>query len=192
MHPDVERVLAELDGHRTRFEALCRSLSAEELDRNVPNSTWLVRDFIAHLATIDGPVGEMFASIHSGGDPGIRTADGARWDVDRWNEAQVQERRSRALEEILAEAAKTRSVLRRHLQSLTDEDLARTIKFVGDARRPAGEFSLGAYIRGWCKHDAMHAVDMTRALPERITPELTAWFDDPVIAGYQKAMNPAP
>lgn len=192
MHPDVERVLAELDGHRTRFEALCRSLSAREMNRPVPNSTWLVRDFIAHLATIDVPVGEMFASVHSGGDPGIRTSDGARWDVDRWNEVQVQERRPRSLEEILAEAAETRSVLRKHLQSLTKEDLARTIKFAGDARRPASEFPLGAYIRGWCKHDPMHAVDMVRALPGRITPELEAWFDDPVIAGYQKAMNPAP
>ena len=89
MHPDVELVVKELDDHRVRFEAFCRSLSPEELDRAVPNSSWLVRDFVAHLATIDGPVGEMFASVHRGADPGIRTSDGARWDVDRWNEVQV-------------------------------------------------------------------------------------------------------
>jgi hypothetical protein len=191
MHPDVEAVVTELDAHRAQFEAFCRSLSAGELDRSVPNSTWLTRDFIAHLATIDGPVGEMFASVHAGADPGIRTRDGARWDVDQWNEVQVQERRTRTLEEVLTEAAETRAVLRGHLQALTEADLARAIKFAGDARRPAGEFPLGAYFRGWCKHDPMHAVDMARAFPGRITPELQQWFDDPVIAGYQKAMNPA-
>lgn len=191
MIPEVQAVVTELDGHRARFEQFCRSLTAEELDRPVPNSTWLARDFIAHLATIDGPVGEMFASVHAGADPGIRTRDGGRWNVDEWNEAQVRERRARSLEEVLAEAAETRAVLRGHLAALTEADIAQTIKFAGDARRPAGQFPLGAYLRGWCKHDPMHAVDMARAFPERVTPELQRWFDDPVIAGYQKAMNPA-
>jgi hypothetical protein len=31
---------------------------------------------------------------------------------------------------------------------------------------------------------------MMRALPERRSPELDAWFDDPIIRGYQAAMNP--
>ncbi len=39
MHPDVDAVITELDAHRARFEELCRSLSAEELDRDVPGST---------------------------------------------------------------------------------------------------------------------------------------------------------
>jgi hypothetical protein len=37
----------------------------------------------------------------------------------------------------------------------------------------------------------MHALDMSRALPESMTPEVEAWFADPVVQGYQRAMNPA-
>ena len=189
MHPDVAAVVEELDAHRTRYDAFCRSLSEEQLNRPVPQSTWIVRDFISHLATIDEPVGEMFRSMREGRDPGIRTADGVKWDVDRWNEDQVIPRRVQSVEEVLEEAATTRAELRKHLVAFTEDDLAKTLKFGGDDKRPPSAVELRAYIRGWCKHDPMHAVDMVRALPEVVTPELEAWFDDPVIRGYQSAMN---
>ena len=162
----VLEVVAELDGHRERFEAFCRSLSNEELERPVPQSTWVVRDFIAHLATIDGPVGQMFDSMHRGEDAGIRDGDGGKFDIDNWNDRQVEKRRLLPLEDVLA----------------------RTMKFAGDSKRAASEIPFGAYLRGWCKHDPMHAMDMSRALPER-QASLAPWFDDPVIQGYQKAMN---
>lgn len=181
-------VLRELDGHRERFEAFCRSLTGEELDRPVPQSTWMVRDFIAHLATIDGPVGQMFDSMHRGEDAGVRDGDGGKFNVDGWNDRQVEKRRMWPLEDVLAEAASERAGLREKLLVLTDEDLARTLKFAGDSKRPAAEIPFGAYLKGWCKHDAMHAMDMSRALPEH-QATLAPWFDDPVIQGYQKAMN---
>jgi hypothetical protein len=190
MHPDVAQVVEELDAHRVRFEQFCRSLTAEELDRPVPRSTWLVRDFIAHLATIDGPVGEMYRTVRAGEDPGIRDADGGRWQVDDWNEGQVTSRRSASVDELLAEAAKTRAVLRGHLMALEEDDISKSIKFAGDGKRPAGEVELRQYLRGWCKHDPMHALDMCRAMPERVTGEVAAWFDDPIIRRYQRAMNP--
>jgi hypothetical protein len=189
MENDVEAVLAELDGHRMQFIVLCRSLSDEQLARPVPNSTWLVRDFIAHLGTIDGPVAEMFRSVHEGADPGARGGDGERFDVDRWNDARVRERRELSVDEMLFEAAKQRTALRATLVALTAEDLAKTIKFTGDARRPPAEMPLGAYLKGWCKHDVMHAVDMSRALPEAMGPRLERWFNDPMVAQYQQAMN---
>lgn len=189
MHPDVEAVITELDAHRARFKQFCRSLSDEELERDVPKSTWKVRDFIAHLGTIDGPVGQMFRSVHAGEDPGIRSTDGARFDVDDWNEGRIQERRNLNVEELLAEAAIARARLRNDLAALDAEDLAKNLKFQGDARRPPAEYPLGLYIRGWCKHDPMHAMDMARALPEKRTPELESWFDDPVVKGYQAQMN---
>lgn len=191
MNPDVEAVLAELDGHRMQFTVLCRSLSEEELGRPVPGSTWLVRDFIAHLATIDGPVDEMFRTVHKGGDAGIRAGDGERFDVDRWNEARVQERRQLSVDEMLMEAATVRTQLRGTLASLTEEDITKTIKFQGDARRPPADIELRTYLRGWCKHDVMHAADMMRALPDRMTPRRDHWFDDPVVKAYLNAMNGA-
>ncbi len=184
----VQEVLAELDSHRERFESFCRSLTAEELDRPVPNSTWIVRDFIAHLATIDGPVSQMFRAMHSGDDPGIRNSDGGKFDVDNWNDRQVERRRQNDVETVLAEAAQSREALRKDMLELTDEDLARMLKFGGDSKRAPTEIPFGVYLRGWCKHDPMHAMDMSRALPDR-QAELAPWFDDPVIQGYQRQMN---
>lgn len=184
----VQEVIDELDGHRARFEEFCRSLTREELDRAVPQSTWLVRDFIAHLATIDGPVSEMFRSMHAGQDAGIRNTDGGKFDVDDWNDKQVERRRALSVEEVLAEAAVSRAALKADMVVLTDEDLARTLKFGGDSKRPAAEIPFGGYLRGWCKHDPMHAMDMSRALPDR-QAALASWFDDPIIQGYQRSMN---
>lgn len=186
--PAVQQVIDELDAHRAKFEDFCRSLSAEELARPVPGSNWFVRDFIAHLSTIDVPVGNMFRAMHAAEDAGLRNADGGKFEVDGWNDHQVESRRALPVEEVLSEAAKTRAELKEHMFVLTEQDLARTMKFGGDSKRPPSEFPFGAYLRGWCKHDAMHALDMSRALPDR-QAALAPWFDHPVIQGYQKAMN---
>ena len=118
----------------------------------------------------------------------LRNADGGKFDVDNWNDLQVQERRALDVEGVLAEAAKSRADLKVLMLALTDEDLARTLRFGGDSKRAASEIPFGAYLRGWCKHDPMHAMDMSRALPER-QASLAQWFDDPVIQGYQRQMN---
>ncbi len=191
MDTDVAAVVAELDDHRTKFEAFCRSLSAEELVRPVPNSTWIVRDFVAHLATIDTPVGRMFKAMHEDGDPSFSTGNDDPGGIDTWNDRQVESRRSWTLDQVFAEAAAERALLHGYLDALTTEDIAKTLKFGGDSKRPPTQIPLLTYLRGWCKHDPMHVVDMLRALPERQTAEVRAWIDDPIIAGYQKSMNPA-
>lgn len=189
MTPELRAVVEELDEHRRRFEQFCRSLSDEQLDRPVPPSTWLVRDFIAHLATIDGPVTEMLRTIREGRERGVRDGDGNRFDVDGGNDRQVERRRSRSVEELLAEAAERRAVLKEQLTALTAENLASTMKFGGDSKRPPADIQLLRYLRGWCKHDPIHVADMLRALPEARIPEVEQWLDDPVIAGYQAMMN---
>lgn len=187
---DLDAIVAELRAHRRRFDTFCRSLTEEELERPVPRSTWLVRDFIAHLATIDGPVAEMFRAVRSGDDAGLRTPDGSRFDVDDWNEKQVQQRRGKTVEELLSEARTQRESLERELLALTGSDLSKTIRFAGDAKRPPATIPLMVYLRGWCKHDPIHAGDMLRALPER-ADSLREWLEDPAVARYQQAMNPA-
>jgi len=73
---------------------------------------------------------------------------------------------------------------------LDAETLARSLDFGGDGKRPPAKVRLLDYLRGWCKHDPMHAVDMMRAMPGRMTPILEQWFADPIVARYQSAMNP--
>jgi len=192
MTPEVESVVRDLDAHRAKFEAFCRSLSEEELNRDVPNSTWLVRDFIAHLATIDGPVRVMFESMtgeRPSGTSTPETSGGERWDVDRWNDSRVAARRTKSVDEIFEEAAQERARMHEALAALSEDDLNKTMHFGGDNKRSASDIRLGDYIRGWAKHDVIHVADMLRALPERDTPEVHAWLDDPAVAGYQQMMN---
>jgi hypothetical protein len=193
MDSRVHAVIEELDRHRERFEAFCRSLSGEQLQRPVPGSGWLVRDFIAHLATIDAPVTEMFRGYQQTNDAVPASSPSVEqrpaWDVDRWNQRRVEERRERTVDDLLAEAAETRATCRQALAAFTVEQVEQTMHFGGDSKRPASQVRLLDYLRGWCKHDPMHAVDMVRALPEHDTPGIRAWFDDPVIQGYQQAMN---
>ncbi len=193
MHPDVEAILGEIDTHRLHFTVLCRGLTTEDLSRPVPNSSWQVRDFIAHLATIDGPVEQMFQAMHAGTPGEGRTgSDGEKWDVDRYNNRQVEVRRDRTVNELLVEAAAARTKLRSTLVKLTSEDLEKTLHFSGDGKRPATSIRLGDYLKGWAKHDPIHAADMMRAMPEKMTPRLEHWLDDPAIHAYQKAMNANP
>ncbi len=189
LHPDVAAVLRELDMHRTRYVDLCRSLSEDELNTPVPNSTWIVRDFVAHLATIDVPVMRWFVSIRDG-KGGAATGDGGGpFEVDHWNDSRVAERRPRPLEDVLREAEENRAEMRGVLASFTAEHLDGPLDFAGDSKRGPSKITLRQYLQGWCKHDVMHAVDMMRALPERVDASLQEWFDDPVVQGYQKAMN---
>lgn len=192
MTPEIEAIGRDLDAHRAKFEAFCRSLSEEELDRPVPDSTWLVRDFIAHLATIDGPVRVMFESMtgdRAAASTAPETSSGERWDVDRWNDARVAARRTKTVDEIFEEAGHERARMHEALGALSEADLDKTMHFGGDSKRPASEIRLGDYIGGWAKHDLIHVADMLRALPGRDTPDVRAWLDDPAVAGYQRMMN---
>jgi hypothetical protein len=131
----------------------------------------------------------MFRTVREGGDPGIRNPDGGRFDVDHWNDRQVERRRELSLEQLLDEAAASRAELHTHLRALTEQDLQSTMKFGGDSKRPPADVQLLRYLQGWCKHDPIHVLDMLRALPEAWTPEVEAWVADPVVQGYQAMMN---
>ncbi|HLZ70256.1 MAG TPA: maleylpyruvate isomerase N-terminal domain-containing protein [Dehalococcoidia bacterium] len=196
MIPDVAATAACIAAERARFVRFCRGLTEAELQRPVPGSHWIVKDFISHLATIDAPVAAWFRDIADGtpAGPGGRTEQASTWDVDRFNDAQVAERRSRSLDAIFAEAADERAALVSVLDRLTGEQLARTIHFGGDSKRPPAEIPLGRYLQGWSRHDAIHVADMLKALPERrADPAVAAWLTEPEVAAivgmYQRAMD---
>ena len=56
-------IIDELARHRVQFECLCRSLDAPELATVIPGSHWTVKDYIAHLATIDGLIANNFGAM---------------------------------------------------------------------------------------------------------------------------------
>jgi len=94
MVPRVQAIVDSFVDERARLERFARSLSAEDLTRAVPGSTWMVKDFIAHTATLDAAYVGWFIALAGDADPGNHRGTPG-FDVDRFNESAVAERRGR-------------------------------------------------------------------------------------------------
>ncbi len=190
----VQRVIQSIREHREKFERFCRSLSEEELGQLVPGSSWIVKDFVSHLATLDTEMARSFEAAAAGRpEEASRHADGSPFDLDAFNDARVVERRQWPLDRILEEASRNREALIETLERLTDEEIGQVLHFRGDAKRSPADLPLRVFLLGWSLHDPIHAADMLKALPQRANdPELAAWVDHPVVKGYQAAMSGPP
>jgi hypothetical protein len=197
---EIDGVIEVIRENRRRFEKFCYSLSDEELARPVPGTTWVVRDFAAHLDTLDTALvawiqGAPPASRSAAGEPSLSSAGSSggateEFDVDAFNDAQVAERRGWPLDRVFAEAAANRARLIEALSTLTDDRMAAPMHFPGDHKRQPADLPLNLFLAGWAQHDAMHVADMLKALPERARdPELKRWLDNPFVAGYQAVMS---
>lgn len=187
----IRTVIDTIAANRQRFEAFCYSLTDEQLLRPVPGSTWVVRDFAAHLGTLDTALLRWFADVGRGGiiDSGV-DIDGRPFDVDAFNDAQVAARRDWPLERVFAEARANRELLAGALAQLTDEQIDKPMHFAADAKRKASDLPLKLFLMGWAQHDPIHVADMLKALPEmEADPHLRAWLDNPFVKGYQAAMR---
>jgi hypothetical protein len=190
-------LLEELDGHRERYKAFCRSLSAEELERSVPASKWPVKGYIIHLATIDLTVGPWFQSLVDGTPPAPAATDaasgGTRFDVDAWNEAQVAKRLDSSLDDVQAEMDRTRAETHRIMRQFDTRVLDGTMDFPGDRNRAPAKVNFYQYLRAWVRHDPAHAGDMLRALPERQNdPAVREWLDQVRYDDLDPAIVPRP
>jgi hypothetical protein len=194
MNEIIETVIAAIVENRRRFEAFCYSLSDEELARPVPASTWIVRDFAAHLGTLDVAMTRWLRALVAGAGSldSTRNEDGSAFDVDAYNDELVAERRAWPLSHVFEEASANREALIAALRPLEQAHVDAPMHFGGDAKRPAGEIPLRTFLVGWAQHDPIHVADMLKALPERADDrELRSWLDNPYVAGYQAIMNRA-
>jgi uncharacterized damage-inducible protein DinB len=180
--------------HRTQFEAFCRALSEEELDRPVPNSDWTVKDFIIHLAQFDEEITRWVEALRDGRveAPG-RNPDGSNFDLDAYNNARIAERHDWPLDRVLAEGMENRAKLAAVMEELEDAHIDQTVHFPGDNKRPAADVQFKLFLVGLARHDPIHVADMLKALPERASdPDLVAWMDDGAVKWYQNTMSGPP
>ncbi len=186
----MQKTIKTIEDERRRFEAFCRSLSEEELARPVPDSNWIVRDFIPHLGTLDTELTRWFEGVANGVPDAIeRDADGRPFELDNANDSAVAKRREWTLDQVFEEAAANREKLIATLEKLTEEHTNTTTRMAGDGKRPPAEVPLKLFIAGWAHHDAVHVADMLKALPERADdPDMRAWMDHPAVTWYQKTM----
>ena len=189
--PTVEKVIATIKDERTRFEAFCHSLSPEELERMVPpDNKWSVKDFAAHLGTLDTEMIRWFDSAAAGdaNQPAVG-ADGTPFNIDTWNDRLVAERHDWTLDQIFTEAAANRERLIASLEKLSEENVEAVAHFAGDNKRAAADIPLKLFLLGWAHHDAIHVADMLKALPERADdPAIREWLSHPAVGWYQNAM----
>ncbi|MBN9493762.1 DinB family protein [bacterium] len=172
MDSRLDAVAEETDRNRATFEAFCRSLSPGELARPVPRATWLVKGYIAHLASIDIWVGDWFEHQADGRRWRPTMEDGSAFDIDRWNEARAAERAHVNVDDLLAEAAVHRKRLWSAVDRFSPDVLDRPFNFRGH------EITFLRYLQLWAGHDPAHSADMLRALPERRgDPALKEWFE---------------
>jgi len=193
MVPRARAIVDRLTDERARLERFARSLTDEELARAVPGSVWTVKDFIAHVATLDAAYLGWFIALAGDSDPGNHRGSPG-FDVDHFNESAVAERRGRSVDDILDEAVTLRTRLITVVERFSDGQLDATIRFGGDRKRPPVHLPLSRFLPGWACHDAIHVADMLKALPERRhDPQIVDWLERPDLAAsissYQKAMG---
>lgn len=178
--PRAEKLLDEMADHRARFEAFCRTLSPEELGTRVPDSPWTVRDYIAHLSTIETLINPWFGAM--AGVTGVPAPDvppPAPFDLDEWNEAVVANRDGRPLDDIFQEAAENRRRYSEIVSRMTDQHLDTKVPFGGDRKAvdlPPVMVTMVGLLTGITLHDPMHMQDILRALPQR-RQDAAGWLD---------------
>ena len=187
----IEKVVATIKDERVHFEAFCRSLSAEELERMVPpDDKWSVKDFAAHLGSLDTEMIRWFDGVAAGDpdQPRVGT-DGTSFNIDHWNDRIVAKRHDWTLDKIFEEAAANRTNLIASLEKLSEENVESIAHFGGDNKRPGADIPLKLFLLGWAHHDAIHVADMLKALPEHADdPTIREWLNHPAVAWYQNAM----
>ncbi len=179
MVPRVQALLDEMAEHRVHFKTFCRSLSDEELATPIPNAPWTVFDYIAHLATIEALINPWFGAMVGAPPAGKpEVAPPSPFDLDEWNEAIVERRHGRTLDEIFEEAARNREAYAANLSKMTDAHLDTKVPFGGDRKvinLPPVIVPLSNLLTGIALHDPMHTLDILRALPNR-RPAVAAWL----------------
>jgi uncharacterized damage-inducible protein DinB len=170
MNPRTQLIVDELARHRVQFEHLCRSLSDEELRAAIPQSHWTVRDYIAHLCTIDGLIAAGFGPMVGLEFPQPEVPLPRPFDIDDWNEAAVRSREGTSIDDLLSEGRMHRERMAAAIGRMTDAELDQVIAYGGDRKTlnlAPSRVRLGGLLWGIAIHDPTHTADILRALPGR-------------------------
>jgi hypothetical protein len=170
MNPRTQLVIDEQARHRAQFEHLCRSLTEDELGATIPGSHWTVKDYIAHLCTIDGLIVAGFGPMVGMQMPAPATPMPDPFDIDEWNDAAVIPARVRSIDDLLAEGATHRARITELIGAMSDQHLDMVIPYGGDRKSlnlPRSMVRFGGLLWGIAIHDPTHTRDILEAIPHR-------------------------
>jgi len=159
----AQEVIDKMAGERARLVAWVRSVPQEQWSNLSLDGMWQARDYVAHLASIDPLLTGLIRIVQTNGEAG-RGSDGRPFNIDDWNEGRILERRTRPMEELIADMEQHRLGLAAALADLTDEQLDRTFHFGGDKSRSPRDVKVAEFLNALVHHDRWHMEDARRAL----------------------------
>ncbi len=133
---------------------LLQSLEPKHLSLPTCNEEWCVKDVVAHLVDADGGLRRL-ADLISKGE--LRATPGR--DMNEHNRKQVESRRGRSLQELLAEMAQGRVATLSFLEALEEGLLDRSGQL-----RAGVELTVEQIIRRIGDHDKLHSEDIRKAI----------------------------
>jgi uncharacterized protein (TIGR03083 family) len=147
----VEPIAAKLRESRAQVADLARSIPAEAWSQPSPLPGWTYKDLLAHLAPSEYLNTVLRAVLAN------ELVDVSIFaQVDARNAQQLEERRDRSVEELIAELEAGNSQTQELLSRLAEAD---------ESRRQADiPMSLGEGLRGFLEHDPEHLAQLRTAL----------------------------
>jgi hypothetical protein len=129
-----EGLVAMLNAAVDRVEQTARAVPLERWNDVIHTdaAAWTRRQLLAHMAANDL---RQLVRVRSGAgiaEPGDPAALAAEQRLHEWNQSQVDRRRDREVEELLAEMRANRAALVALLRALTPEQRARPMPFRGE------------------------------------------------------------
>lgn len=160
-----EEMAQGLDESLSVIERLVAEAGNEGLNRPTANPKWTVKDTVAHLASSGKG---LLATVQRFLD-GTSLPEG--FDLDYWNERQVQKRAQASVEDLVREIREAHERAKNLLHTLSDEEMA--VRGV----HPAGvEISVAGIFHLIAQHELGHMADVAQAL-EADFPYRVSWQD---------------
>jgi uncharacterized protein (TIGR03083 family) len=152
--PWVAPIAGRMARTRAAIIEVARGLPDEAWSRPSPNDGWTYHDLLAHLA--DDTEKNLHAAVRA--VAAGRDIDPALWDdIDSRNARGVRDRRSRSIDELLAEIERDGEAMQELLTQIADEAEHRT--------QPEIRGTFGTFLRdGLAGHDAFHLAQLRTAV----------------------------
>ncbi|MEP7200460.1 MAG: DinB family protein, partial [Chloroflexota bacterium] len=142
---------------RAQLTAMIANLNDENAQR-VVHGDWRVQDVLAHIAS--GERGSLtYAKMVVAQKPMGTPSDGQPFDLDRWNQAQVERRRGKSLAEVVAELRENRKATLTFVAEQSAEMLARR-----GSHPIFGDATLADVIRSIAEADRHHLQEIKNTL----------------------------
>ena len=156
MENRLDGIIAELKNNEEEIIAFFQSLNSDQLNKIVypDDPGWTVRQTLAHLITIEGPMQWLFKDLLAGG-PGSPSD----FDLDRFNLTQPRKLDGLTLDELCAGFRSVRRETIAIVKGMKDEDLDREGRHAFHGHGKLERFIVWAY-----EHARLHLDDIRTLL----------------------------